>query len=54
VQNATIDTKTGMYVLPPGCAEAYQMYLKLAPTGMFANDAKGILAQAAGIKTPKK
>jgi tetratricopeptide (TPR) repeat protein len=54
VQNATIDPKTGMYVLPPGCAEAYQKYLQLAPTGQFANDAKGILAQAAGSKTPKK
>jgi tetratricopeptide (TPR) repeat protein len=54
VQNATIDPKTKLYVLPPGCAEAYQMYLKLAPTGPFANDAKGILAQAAGTNAPKK
>jgi tetratricopeptide (TPR) repeat protein len=50
VQNATIDPKTKLYILPPGCAEAYQMYLKLAPTGPFAADAKGILAQAAGAK----
>jgi tetratricopeptide (TPR) repeat protein len=54
VQKATIDPKTGMYILPPGCAEAYEKYLQLAPTGQFANDAKGILAQAAGSKTPKK
>jgi tetratricopeptide (TPR) repeat protein len=53
VQKATIDTKTGKYNLPPGCAEAYQMYLQLAPTGPFAADAKGILAQAAGVKVPK-
>jgi len=54
VQKATIDPKTGMYILPPGCAEAYQKYLQLAPTGQFANDAKGVLAQAAGSKTSKK
>jgi tetratricopeptide (TPR) repeat protein len=54
VQNATIDPKTKLYILPPGCAEAYQMYLKLAPTGPYANDAKGILAQAAGSNAPKK
>jgi tetratricopeptide (TPR) repeat protein len=46
---ATPDSKTGLYILPPGCAEAYQSYLKLAPTGQFAAEAKGILA-AAGIK----
>ena len=32
--------------LPPGCAEAYQKYLELAPTGPYAADAQGILAQA--------
>jgi tetratricopeptide (TPR) repeat protein len=53
VQKATVDTKTGKYNLPPGCAEAYQMYLQLAPTGQFAPEAKGILAQAAGVKAPK-
>ena len=53
VQKATVDTKTGKYILPPGCAEAYQMYLQLAPTGQFSADAKGILAQASGVKAPK-
>ena len=53
VQNATVDTKTGKYILPPGCAEAYQMYLQLAPTGPLAAEVKGILAQAAGVKAPK-
>jgi tetratricopeptide (TPR) repeat protein len=53
VQKATIDTKTGKYNLPPGCAEAYQMYLQLAPTGTFAVEVKNILAQAAGVKAPK-
>jgi tetratricopeptide (TPR) repeat protein len=54
VQKATIDPKTGMYNLPPGCAEAYQMYLQLAPTGQFAAESKGVLAQAAGVKAPRK
>jgi tetratricopeptide (TPR) repeat protein len=46
VGNATIDPKTNKIVLPPGCAEAYQKYLDLAPTGPYAADAKGILDQA--------
>ena len=53
VQTATVDTKTGKYNLPEGCAEAYQMYLQLAPTGQFAAEAKGILTQASGVKAPK-
>ena len=39
----TVDSKTGAYVLPPGCAEAYQKYLELAPTGQFAAESKAIL-----------
>jgi tetratricopeptide (TPR) repeat protein len=46
VQKATIDPKTQRIVLPPGCAEAYEKYLELAPTGPYAADAKGILDQA--------
>jgi tetratricopeptide (TPR) repeat protein len=46
VQNATVDPKTNKIVLPPGCAEAYQKYLELAPDGPYAADAQGILAQA--------
>lgn len=46
VQKATIDPKTQRIVLPEGCAEAYQKYLELAPTGPYAADAKGILDQA--------
>jgi predicted Zn-dependent protease len=41
----TVDQKTGAYVLPAGCAEAYQKYLELAPTGQFAPEAKAILAE---------
>jgi tetratricopeptide (TPR) repeat protein len=39
----TVDAKTGAYILPPGCAEAYQKYLALAPTGQFAAESKAIL-----------
>ena len=38
--------KQQIIILPPGCAEAYQKYLELAPTGPYAADAQGILAQS--------
>jgi tetratricopeptide (TPR) repeat protein len=46
IQKATVDATTGKMILPPGCAEAYQKYLELAPTGPYAADVKGILDQA--------
>jgi tetratricopeptide (TPR) repeat protein len=46
IPKATEDPKTHKIVLPPGCAEAYEKYLDLAPTGQFANDVKEILAQS--------
>lgn len=51
VGNATMapdpkNPKVQMIVLPPGCAEAYQKYLELAPTGPYAADAKAVLDQA--------
>jgi hypothetical protein len=49
VVNATEDPKTKLFILPPGCAEAYEKYLQLAPKGPFAQEAAGILQQA-GIK----
>ena len=45
IVKATVDA-AGKYVLPPGCAEAYQKYLELAPTGPYAGEVKGILAQS--------
>lgn len=61
IQKATIDPATGKMILPPGCAEAYQKYLDLSPTGVFAADVKGILAEATqthntafGADKPKK
>ena len=61
IQKASIDPATGKMILPPGCAEAYQKYLELAPTGIYATDVKGILAEATqthntafGADKPKK
>jgi len=45
INKATVDPKTGHIVAPPGCAEAYQKYLELAPDGPFANDAKSVLTE---------
>ena len=44
IAKATVDPKTQKIVAPPGCEEAYQKYLELAPDGPFAPDAKNILA----------
>jgi tetratricopeptide (TPR) repeat protein len=46
IQKATVDPKTNMIILPPGCADAYQKYLELDPTGAYAGDVKAILQQA--------
>ncbi|HTU52021.1 MAG TPA: tetratricopeptide repeat protein [Acidobacteriaceae bacterium] len=46
VQHASIDPKTNKIVLPPGCADAYQKFLSMVPTGPLAQDAQNILQQA--------
>jgi tetratricopeptide (TPR) repeat protein len=43
IQKATVDPKTNKITAPPGCVEAYQKYLELAPTGAHADEVKGIL-----------
>jgi tetratricopeptide (TPR) repeat protein len=43
IQKATVDPKTNKITAPPGCVEAYQKYLELAPTGSHAEEVKGIL-----------
>jgi tetratricopeptide (TPR) repeat protein len=45
INKASVDPKTGKIVAPPGCAEAYQKYLQLAPDGQFSADAKAVLAE---------
>jgi tetratricopeptide (TPR) repeat protein len=44
VGKTTMDDKTHKLVPPPGCMEAYQKYLQLAPDGPYAAEVKGILA----------
>jgi tetratricopeptide (TPR) repeat protein len=52
---ATIDEKTGKILPPPGCVEAYQKYLELAPTGPFAPDVKEVLAEVSStVRTTYK
>ncbi|MEI9978093.1 MAG: tetratricopeptide repeat protein [Edaphobacter sp.] len=43
IPQATVDPKTQKIVAPPGCVEAYQKYLELAPNGPHAADVKGVL-----------
>lgn len=45
VGKSTIDPKTGKLIAPPGCLEAYQKYLEVAPTGPMAGEVKSILAE---------
>ena len=58
VGDAAIDPQTKKWVLPPGCLDAYQKYLELAPTGAHAADVKGLLEslgqpQKSGYKSKK-
>jgi tetratricopeptide (TPR) repeat protein len=59
IPQATVDPKTQKIVAPPGCVDAYQKYLELAPTGTHAADVKGILEGIgekvqSNYKAPKK
>lgn len=44
VSKTTEDPKTHKLVAPPGCIEAYQKYLELAPDGTYSAEVKQILA----------
>jgi tetratricopeptide (TPR) repeat protein len=44
IPKATVDPKTQKIVAPPGCEDAYQKYLELAPDGAHAQEVKDILA----------
>jgi tetratricopeptide (TPR) repeat protein len=44
IPKASVDPKTQKIVAPPGCVEAYQQYLELAPQGPRSEEVKGILA----------
>ena len=59
INKATVDPKTQKIIAPPGCAEAYQKYLDLAPNGPFANDARQVIqelgtAQSTSYNAKKK
>jgi tetratricopeptide (TPR) repeat protein len=43
VSKATVDPKTQKIITPPGCIEAYQKYLELAPDGPYAPEVKQVL-----------
>jgi tetratricopeptide (TPR) repeat protein len=43
ITQATVDPKTKKIVAPPGCVDAYQKYLELAPDGPHAADVKSVL-----------
>ena len=43
IPGATSDPKTGKFILPPGCLEAYQEYLELAPDGAHSAEVKELL-----------
>jgi tetratricopeptide (TPR) repeat protein len=47
IANTTADPATNKLIAPPGCLEAYQKYLDLAPTGPYAGEVKAILASFA-------
>ena len=44
VGKTTMDPKTNKLSAPPGCLEAYQKYLQLAPDGPYSKEVKDILA----------
>ena len=51
IPKATLDPKTQKFQAPPGCIEAYQEYLELAPTGSHAAEVKDLLV---GLGQPVK
>jgi len=55
INKATIDEKTGKIVPPPGCVEAYQKYLELAPNGPYSTEVKAVLAEVStSVRTTYK
>jgi tetratricopeptide (TPR) repeat protein len=52
VGKSTIDPKTNKLTPPPGCQEAYEKYLQLAPTGQYAGDVKSILSSLQATLPP--
>ena len=53
ISKASVDPKTQKIVAPPGCVEAYQKYLDLAPDGPHANEVAEILTGIGATVTSK-
>lgn len=45
LNTAKYDDQTKKLIPPPGCVEAYQKYLELAPTGQFSAEVKSLLSE---------
>jgi tetratricopeptide (TPR) repeat protein len=46
LKKSGVDLAAKHYDLPPGCAEAYQKYLSLAPSGPYAAEAQAVLRRS--------
>ena len=53
IAKATVDPKTSKITAPPGCVEAYQKYLELAPDGPRSQEVAGILTGIGATVTSK-
>ncbi len=53
ISKVSVDPKTQKIVAPPGCVEAYQKYLDLAPDGPHAKDVADILTGIGATVTSK-
>jgi tetratricopeptide (TPR) repeat protein len=53
IAKSTFDSKTQKLVAPPGCVDAYNKYLELAPNGSQANNVREVL-QSLGEKIDTK
>ncbi len=53
IAKSTFDNKTQKLVAPPGCVDAYNKYLELAPNGSQANNVREVL-QSLGEKIDTK
>ena len=53
ISKASVDPKTQKIVAPPGCVEAYQKYLDLAPDGPHASEVAEILTGIGATVTSK-
>ena len=53
ISKASVDPKTQKIVAPPGCVEAYQKYLDIAPDGPHSTEVAEILTGIGATVTSK-